>query len=516
MINLVHAGAANSIPRWVHVAPDPVFGLGICAGALGLELGLEIAIPNYRTAIMVEREISVVGRVAARVQEGSIPELLAWDDVATFDGRPLRGLVSVVSAGFPCQPFSVAGKRKGTGDERWIWPSIARIIGEVAPEIVFLENVPGLLLDPSIDIDRWNVEEQPDDALGGMATVLRDLAGLGFDAEWCCVRASDVGASHGRKRVFILAYRNGGRRETRRSIGTLRSGLESRNGSHDGSAPMAHAGRAGIGRTPEPARLNGGGSSSDDWGASGTVADSAVSGPSIRRSDSGIRERAAVERASSELGNTESTEREGLRAESDRRQSGLANSIDQLGDTGCGSEGRAQPELERECGGSAITQNADGELGNTESGRFGIVREPSGSVGQPDGANLKLADAENDGSAIGPGMRADREWPLSTKQTTGRRDSGGPSEFERCVGKFPIFAYGPSDPRWQDLLVSRPWLRPSWSQAEAESYFRPLAPGLADLVVNDRTSALRTLGNGVVPLQAAWAFIVLARRAGLI
>jgi DNA (cytosine-5)-methyltransferase 1 len=112
-------------------------------------------------------------------------EAVRWEQFA--------GFVDVVAAGFPCQPHSHAGSRKGTDDARWIWPAIADCIRVVRPGIVYLENVAGLR------------------SSGGMAPVLADLAALGFRVEWDSIRASDVGASHQRERVFILAYseRNG-------------------------------------------------------------------------------------------------------------------------------------------------------------------------------------------------------------------------------------------------------------------------------------------------------------------
>jgi len=110
-------------------------------------------------------------------------------DLADLDCAPFAGRVDLVTAGFPCQPWSVAGKREGKHDDRWIWPGIARIIREVRPGLVFLENVRGLVSG------------------GGLEPVLGDLAGLGFDAEWTCLRASEVGAPHRRERVFVLAYR---------------------------------------------------------------------------------------------------------------------------------------------------------------------------------------------------------------------------------------------------------------------------------------------------------------------
>jgi len=91
-------------------------------------------------------------------------------------------------SGYPCQPFSVAGKRAGESDERHLWPEVARIVSECEPALVFLENVAGHLRL-------------------GFGTVLADLAALGFDAEWGLFRASDVGAPHRRERLFVLAYR---------------------------------------------------------------------------------------------------------------------------------------------------------------------------------------------------------------------------------------------------------------------------------------------------------------------
>ena len=114
-----------------------------------------------------------------------------WSDSSTLDCRPFAGKVDWVIGGFPCQPWSFAGKRSTTDDSRWLWPHIERIIREVRPRGLFLENVPGLVR-------------------GGLELVLKGLAEGGFDAEWGSLKASDVGASHRRERLFILAYRNDG------------------------------------------------------------------------------------------------------------------------------------------------------------------------------------------------------------------------------------------------------------------------------------------------------------------
>lgn len=95
--------------------------------------------------------------------------------------------VDLVCGGFPCQPVSVAGRRKGQKDKRWLWPEFARILGLVRPRFVLVENTPGLL---SL----------------GMGEVLGDLALLGYDAEWHCIPAAAAGAPHLRYRVFIVGY----------------------------------------------------------------------------------------------------------------------------------------------------------------------------------------------------------------------------------------------------------------------------------------------------------------------
>lgn len=179
-------------------------GLALCAGAGGLELGIAIAESEYRCVAAIENEAD-----AARILRKRHPSARIFRDVVGFDARRLDGCVDIVSAGFPCQPHSVAGQRKGTADERWIWPDIARIISECNPPVVFLENVAGLLRDADSDSDADGVDDEPADAMGGFGEVLRDLAGCRYVAQWLCLRASEVGASHHRKRVFILAYRHG-------------------------------------------------------------------------------------------------------------------------------------------------------------------------------------------------------------------------------------------------------------------------------------------------------------------
>ncbi len=122
------------------------------------------------------------------------PEVPKWEDVRSVTGKEVEqrcGRIDIVAGGFPCQPFSVAGKRSGEKDERFLWGEMHRIICEVKPRWVLAENVPGLL---SIDDGRV------------MGIVVRDLAASGYRVEWDCISASAVGAPHQRDRVWIVGY----------------------------------------------------------------------------------------------------------------------------------------------------------------------------------------------------------------------------------------------------------------------------------------------------------------------
>ena len=160
--------------------------LALFAGAGGGILGGHLL--GWRTVCAVERDAYCAAVLAQRQNDGILAPFPIWSDVETFDGKPWRGCVDVVSGGFPCTDISCAGKGDGIdGAESGLWREMARIIGEVRPQYVFVENSPLL-------IHR------------GLARVLGDLASMGFDARWCCVSAADVGAPHIRDRIWILGH----------------------------------------------------------------------------------------------------------------------------------------------------------------------------------------------------------------------------------------------------------------------------------------------------------------------
>ena len=159
--------------------------LALFAGAGGGILGGILC--GFRCVCAVEIEPHARAVLAARQNDGTLPPFPIWDDVCTFDGRPWRGIVDVVSGGFPCQDISAAGKGAGiNGAKSGLWREMARIIGEVQPRYVIVENSPMLLVR-------------------GFGTVLADLAEMGFHAKWGVLGADTAGAHHIRKRIWIVA-----------------------------------------------------------------------------------------------------------------------------------------------------------------------------------------------------------------------------------------------------------------------------------------------------------------------
>jgi DNA (cytosine-5)-methyltransferase 1 len=167
------------------IVGDFVNELALFAGAGGGILGGKLL--GWRTVCAVEWEPYPASVLCARQNDKILETFPIWDDVQTFDGTRWRGIVDVVSGGFPCQDISAAGKGVGIDGERsGMWGEMARIIHEVRPRYAFVENSPML-------------------TSRGLGRVLGDLASMGFNARWGVLGAADVGANHQRDRIWILA-----------------------------------------------------------------------------------------------------------------------------------------------------------------------------------------------------------------------------------------------------------------------------------------------------------------------
>jgi DNA (cytosine-5)-methyltransferase 1 len=156
----------------------------LCAGIGGIEYGLELT-GGFRTIWQAE-----INPFARSVLAKHWPDAQRLEDVHDVTGESVPR-VDLITAGFPCQPFSVAGARLGASDERHLWPEVARVVRDLRPRWMLAENVAGLL---TIDGGRT------------FGRILSDLADIGYDAEWTCLPAGAFGAHHIRNRLFILAY----------------------------------------------------------------------------------------------------------------------------------------------------------------------------------------------------------------------------------------------------------------------------------------------------------------------
>lgn len=167
--------------------------LALFAGAGGGILAGHLL--GWNTVCAVERDAYAAQILAQRQNDGCLRPFPIWSDVCSFDGRPWQGIIDVVSGGFPCQDISAAGSGIGIDGKRsGLWAEMARIIGEVRPNFVFVENSPML-------------------RTRGLAVVVSDLAKMGYSSEWVRLSASDTGASHKRDRYWIVAHSTGKRQQ---------------------------------------------------------------------------------------------------------------------------------------------------------------------------------------------------------------------------------------------------------------------------------------------------------------
>ena len=400
--------------------------LSVCSGVGMLDTGVRVALPGARTICCVEHEAYAVHVLASRMEEGALDPCPIWSDLHTFDGRAWRGAVDFIVGGYPCQPFSQAGKRLGAEDPRHLWPRIKELIREIQPGWCFFENVRGHLTL-------------------GFDLVHRELQELGYTVEAGLFSAEEVGASHRRERLFILAVAN----DRNRLLQVQGRGSQGRNGAGSAGEVVADT-KHGTGR--KAAGLESGEQSAVPGGG-----------------------REAVGNAADNHG------RRGVGgAEEGARSGGLGR----RGPAGSGGEVADAPIARRDDarkydGGSPLQAARSFERGG----------------GLADSSVEGLPDAELEG--------------VGGSQILDDHEGQGPTAAE-FRGTLPFFAPGPSDLRiWGRVVThgSLDGLAPA-----TQPGVRLLADGLALVVDESRPQQLRACGNGVVPLQAAFALVVLARK----
>ena len=173
--------------------------ISFCSGYGGIERGLDLVGVNHRVLAYVEIESFAIANLVNKMESGELDAAPIYTDLKTFPSHLFRGCVDILTGGYPCQPFSAAGRRRGEDDPRHLWPYIREHINAIEPLQCFFENVEG-----HISL--------------GLNSVLSDMEEDGYDSTWGIFSASEVGAPHQRKRVFILANSSSaGRQQITRS-----------------------------------------------------------------------------------------------------------------------------------------------------------------------------------------------------------------------------------------------------------------------------------------------------------
>ena len=470
--------------------------VSLCAGYGGIDLGLSRAIPNLRTIAFSEIEAFACANLVAKMEAGLLDPAPIWTNLKTFPWSEFRDRVDILSGGYPCQPFSAAGKRLGKDDPRHLWPWIADGIVSMRPRICFFENVEG-----HISL--------------GLREVISELEGLGYQTTWGVFSAREVGAPHQRKRVFILAYRNnegsqraiceGIQRASRKSFGHNDDVLANSNngrGWEDKLLPELRT--TGVEQSSRCSRLpsestqvgeitvwpSRPGQPQHGWEPPRVVVDAKSqrarqrselrseecgSGSAlpwdVEQSDQVVGNAILHGHATSEIGRgTSQSEAEGRLQESERGSSSVGDS-EHDGSLGLQECRGSHQDCNRSEEGTINAVEFEGagrsaDCGHLPENKGGFVGDSTeqrckGSRGQDDSGRSIFRSSESDGSSSDRSMESG-QW--QTQPTLGG-DSDGASD----------------------------WL------------------GYAELFVtsDNRTDELRLLGNGVVPATATRAFLVL-------
>jgi len=279
--------------------------ISFCSGYGGIERGLDLAGVEHRVIAYVEIEAFAIANLVNKMERGLLPPAPIYTDIKTFPAKLFRGRVDIITGGYPCQPFSAAGQRKGADDPRHLWPHIRRHIESIRPVRCFFENVEG-----HISL--------------GLSSVISDLEEDGYRSAWGIFSAREVGAPHQRKRVFILGD----------SKGLQRNGSENNRENFNGkiSKPRnADCARSCVGDT-NSSRLEKHGhcEPSNVVKASENVADTDCASWQRGGIPSGVHEEYSITNGSSDEVRAEAAQQWLLEPQLGRVVNGCANRVDRL------------------------------------------------------------------------------------------------------------------------------------------------------------------------------------------
>ena len=449
--------------------------LSLCAGYGGIDLGLRSILPNVRTVAYVEIEAFAAGNLVEKMESKQLDEAPLWTNLKTFDAKPFRGMVDIVSGGFPCQPFSHAGQQKSTDDPRHLFPDIERIVLECEPRIIFFENVEGIISS--------KLGGEPDTSV--LKHVLGRMESMGYRSTAGIFSAEEVGAPHRRKRVFLLGISNNdGERFVRKQEGdSQKNTLEEQrwdNTDRQRASELANPDGDSC-RQGEPRRATG----------------------ELQQEGTGLRGGESEGQTGQESGCCCSTDRELGNPTGHGRDKGGTNK--EAGRTDrCCKTGRVQ----KSSGGCCKLGNTK-HNGSSDQKRRGAAKT---SERNKEGANTTLQSSGTSRSEIGGDLQGElgntsseglerHTGNFSGKTATKRKGE----RHERLVAPRGLFPSKPNEQQ-QDWEAPR-----TIGDEETITAMGGSDYGIADgdMVRSCRVDSLRLLGNGVVPMTAAKAFVCL-------
>lgn len=458
------------------------FILSFASGIGGLDLAVRLALDgDTRTVCYIEREAFAVARLVELMQAQVLDDAPVWTDMRTFDGAKWRGLVDGIIGGYPCQPYSVAGKQRGKADERNLTEHVIRVISEVRPTWCFLENVGAHLRI-------------------GFREVKSELESLHYRVEAGLFSAAEVGAPHQRERLFILAIKLSDSDQSSRGAelgveqGERRKEFIERAALNQSRDSVAHSEQAGTGHHNRKTGRRVG--ASDVRQGNGTVGAGGID----------------TAGADDQVDVSDTRPRFGGQDQKWREESFQAAQPDTTGDLA-----HAKSQRPRRRSNGHPTRGGNGIQSETE------IARPIGSVEYSTSARRKepKSNRQRELSTQGREGLDDRfERPISSMEYSARFLCQGceyvGSGTEQSEGEnrnprlgFSLFPPRPDDrAQWQSILEWFPEIEPA---------IRGVADGLSAAVdgLTFREERLRALGNAVLPLTGAFAFRVLAKRIGI-
>ena len=445
--------------------------LSLCAGYGGIDLGLRRVLPECRTVAYVEIEAFAIQNLVDKIETEQLDPAPVYTDVKSFPFKEFRGCVDILSGGFPCQPFSQAGSQRSTEDPRHIFPYILEGIRECRPSVVFLENVEGI------------ISSKTKDGESVLQYVLRSLEEVGYSATAGVFSASEIGAPHQRKRVFILGY----------------STLADSNNNRYGQNTTRQEKKGGVSQEHRQ-EVCGGMSDRTSQQHNSELADSTDIRCGGRSNRNGV------------IGSGIQIEETQVRPMVRSQASGCSGDFGELADTTGNQDGGIDKQRLRKL----PIGNSQGELANSDSSggrqdrwqselRAEGIEQSSCNQG---GARERQAPEGQEGQhkAVGNAnvQRLERKLQARKLNQKGREEPTGCTTSDGRV-RSDQWPSRPNEPQYE-------WEEPRVFEAQPELGGATHGSAIGVDSNQNRTDRLRLLGNGVVPGVAEKAFTVLLSR----